>query len=200
MQLTIQQQQMQLWLITIILFIFIFCGIAGLYIYRRKQKLLEAQEKIEALNHLLKDAMESTNEEIDSRFFKKILLQQLGFIRLVAAVPTAANQEILKQIANISRNETLTETLLAWNDLYPIIDSIYDNFYSKLIESYGNILIEKEIQLCCLLCANFSTKEIQVVTQQSIPTIYQRKTTIRKKLGIAEKEDIIVFLHQQFKA
>ena len=33
------------------------------------------------------------------------------------------------------------------------------------------------------LCAEFSTKEISVVTQQSIPTIYQRKTNIRKKLG-----------------
>jgi len=198
MQLTIRQQQTQLWLMTIILFILIFGGITCLYINKRKQKLLEAEEKIETLNHLLKDAIESRNEEIDSRFFKKILLQQLGLIRLVAAAPTSANQELLKQIANISNNETPTDTLLAWDDLYPIIDSIHNNFHFKLIESYGNILIEKEIQLCCLLCANFSTKEIQVVTQQSIPTIYQRKTSIRKKIGIGEKEDIILFLNQQF--
>ena len=50
---------------------------------------------------------------------------------------------------------------------------------------------EKEIQLCCLLCAGFSTKEISVVTQQSVRTIYQRKTDIRHKLGMDEKEDII---------
>lgn len=44
--------------------------------------------------------------------------------------------------------------------------------------------------------AEFSTKEISVVTQQSIPTIYQRKTNIRKKLGMDEKEDIIDFIRK----
>jgi len=33
-----------------------------------------------------------------------------------------------------------------------------------------------------------------VVTQQSIPTIYQRKTNIRKKLGMGEKEGIVEFI------
>ncbi|MFR1327341.1 MAG: helix-turn-helix transcriptional regulator [Bacteroides cellulosilyticus] len=59
---------------------------------------------------------------------------------------------------------------------------------------FGSVLIDKEQQLCCLLCAEFSTKEISVVTQQSIPTIYQRKTNIRKKLGMGEKEDIVGFI------
>ena len=57
-------------------------------------------------------------------------------------------------------------------------------------------LSEKEIQLCCLLCAGFSTKEISVVTQQSVRTIYQRKTDIRHKLGMDEKEDIVAFIQR----
>ena len=200
MQLAIHQQQTRFWLMSVIFFVVILGIAIGLYIYKRKQKLLEAEEKIEVLDHLLKEAMANTNNEKDSRFLKKILLQQLGFIRLVAAVPTSANQELLKQMANISDDEVQTDSLIAWDDLYPVIDSIYDNFYSTLIKHYGNVLIEKEIHLCCLLRAYFTTKEIYVVTQQSIPTIYQRKTTIRKKLKIGEKEDIISFFTQKFQA
>lgn len=44
--------------------------------------------------------------------------------------------------------------------------------------------------LCCLLKAGFSTKEIMLVTQQSLQTVYQRKSSIRKKTGMPEKADI----------
>jgi DNA-binding CsgD family transcriptional regulator len=53
----------------------------------------------------------------------------------------------------------------------------------------------KEINICCLLCANFSTKEIGILTQQSDATIYVRKTSIRKKINANEKQDIVVFLN-----
>ena len=52
------------------------------------------------------------------------------------------------------------------------------------------LLNEKEIQLCCLLKADFSTKEINMLTRQSLQTIYQRKTQVRQKLNLAEAEDI----------
>lgn len=198
MQLTIDRQQSQLWLMAALVFILIVSTIIVIYNRKRKQKLLEAHENIDTLNRLLREANETPGEEKNNHLFKKALLQQLGLIRLVASVPTSANQELLRQMSRISSKDTPTDTLLAWDDLYPVIDSLYNNFYSKLNKRYGDILTEKEIQLCCLLCADFSTKEINVVTRQSIPTIYQRKTTIRKKLGIEEKEDILSFLEQQF--
>lgn len=66
--------------------------------------------------------------------------------------------------------------------LYPVIDSLYDNFHARLIERFGHLLGEREVQLCCLLAAGFSTKEISVVTNQSPYTVYQRKSDIRRKL------------------
>ena len=42
------------------------------------------------------------------------------------------------------------------------------------------MLCERD-QLFCLLKANFSTKEINMLTRQSLQTIYQRKTQIRQK-------------------
>ena len=163
-----------------------------------------AEERIETLNRLLADATKgdsepgttgNVNQEVeDGQFFRKILLQQLGIIRLVATQPTSQNQDLLRRISGITNRELPVESLLVWEDLYPVIDRIYDGFYTQMNRRFGSVLIDKEQQLCCLLCAEFSTKEISVVTQQSIPTIYQRKTNIRKKLGMGEKEDIVSFI------
>ena len=56
---------------------------------------------------------------------------------------------------------------------------LYDGFYTSLVERFGNILNEKEIS---------------VVTQQSVRTLYQRKSTIRQTLEMPEGEDIASFL------
>ena len=97
----------------------------------------------------------------------------------------------------ITSKEVDVDTLLNWNDLFQIIDYIYNGFYTSLIKKYGTVLNEKEIRLCILLKANFTTKEIGVVTQQSVRTIYQRKSTIRQTLQMPEAEDIVSFLSKE---
>lgn len=202
--LTIERQQAQLTLLFSLLALVLVGGGAYLSIRRRRNRLIEAEERIETLKRLLADATkdfgqdtdgeESAAEVEDGIFFRKILLQQLGIIRLVATQPTSQNQEMLRRISGITNGQLPVESLLVWEDLYPVIDRVYDHFYTNMYQRFGSLLIDKEQQLCCLLCAEFSTKEISVVTQQSIPTIYQRKTNIRKKLGVGEKEDIVEFI------
>lgn len=132
----------------------------------------------------------------DDAFFKKVLLQQLGIIRLMASTPTNQNQTLLKRISAISGGEIPTGSLLVWGDLYSVIDRLYDHFHYRLSAGYGNVLTEKEIQICCLLRAGFTTKEIGVVTQQTNATIYVRKTSIRKKIGAGEGQDIVEFMNR----
>ena len=204
LMLTVERQEAQLTLLGCLLLLVVVGGGAFFYIRRRRHRLIEAEERIETLNRLLADATKgddeqrvagSTDKEVeDGQFFRKILLQQLGIIRLVATQPTSQNQELLRRISGITNRELPVESLLVWEDLYPVIDRIYNGFYTQMNRRFGSVLIDKEQQLCCLLCAEFSTKEISVVTQQSIPTIYQRKTNIRKKLGMGEKEDIVGFI------
>lgn len=204
LMLTVERQEAQLTLLGCLLLLVVVGGGAFFYIRGRRHRLIEAEERIETLNRLLADATKgdgeqgiagNTDKEVeDGQFFRKILLQQLGIIRLVATQPTSQNQELLRRISGITNRELPVESLLVWEDLYPVIDRIYDGFYTRMNQRFGSVLIDKEQQLCCLLCAEFSTKEISVVTQQSIPTIYQRKTNIRKKLGMGEKEDIVGFI------
>ncbi len=189
-KITITSQRQQLIASYIIIILILVIAGTITYIWRRKKLIAEKEEEIETLHRLIAETQNSDSDVRDDRFFKKIMLQQLGIIKIAATNPTSANQELLKQMQQIANKNVEVNSLLNWNDLYKAIDYIYDNYYTLLAAKYSNTLNEKELQLCCLLKANFSTKEISILTQQSVRTVYQRKTQIRQKLGLEEKADI----------
>lgn len=110
---------------------------------------------------------------------------------MVAETPTEQNREMLRKISSVDSDKG---ALVNWTNVYEIIDNLYSGFYSRLHKRYGGILTEKEEQIIVLMMAGFSTKEISVITAQTAATIYVRKTSVRKKLGLHEKEDIVSFL------
>ena len=158
----------------------------------RIARLAEAEDRIDTLSRMLEEAQKATSEEEkDQAFFKRILLQQLGVIRLVANTPTAQNQALLRRLAEIGNDTAPAEELIVWSDLYPIINRLFDNFHTRLMQRFGSVLTDKEVQTCCLVCAGFSTKEIAVITRQAISTVYVRKTSARRKMGADDAVDIV---------
>ena len=163
----------------------------------RITRLAEAEDRIDTLSRMLAEAQKATSEEEkDQAFIKRILLQQLGVIRLVANTPTAQNQALLRQLAEIGNDEAPAEELIVWSDLYPIINRLFDNFHTRLMQRFGSVLTDKEVQTCCLLCAGFSTKEIAVITRQAIGTVYVRKSSARQKMGAPDGADIVEWVRE----
>lgn len=202
-ELKLERQRMG-WILFTSVLLLIVGGIGGYYYYwNRVRQLADAEDRVDTLTRMLAEAQALVSETkdleqeniYDDAFFKKILLQQLGIIKLVASTPTNQNQALLKRISSISGGEIPVNSLLIWSDLYSVINRLYDNFHARLVKLYGGVLTEKEVQISCLLCAGFSTKEIGVITQQSDATIYVRKTSIRKKIGSAEGEDIVSYVN-----
>ncbi|MBQ4589649.1 MAG: tetratricopeptide repeat protein [Bacteroidaceae bacterium] len=192
-KMTLQKQRIMMGIGVAVL---ILCFIAYRIRIRNKERitrLAEAEERIETLNHLLEEAQKEPSPDAgeDDTFFKRILLQQLGIIRMVANTPTAQNQALLRRLAETGNDEMPAEELIAWKDLYPIIDRLYHGFYTRLTQHFGSVLTDKEVQTCCLLCAGFSTKEIAVITRQASSTVYFRKTSARQKMGMPEGADIV---------
>ena len=227
--LTISRQRQ---MIVIIMLFFVTLGgiLLFVYLYRRRQRmLLEKEEEIETLRGIINkgqsDQVPSYKVPSDhvgrNADVRKLMLQQLGVIKTIAGTPTEANQQLLARL--MALNEETANALIDWPSIYQTIDLVYDGFYTRLVEKYGDkgqsdpyreadrstagrlevpstsdqeikyqgpLLNEKEIQLCCLLKADFSTKEINMLTRQSLQTIYQRKTQVRQKLNLPEAEDI----------
>ena len=182
--LTISRQRQ---MIVIIMLFFVTLGgiLLFVYLYRRRQRLLlEKEEEIETLRNMLASA----DKPDDKESVRKLMLQQLGVIKTIAGTPTEANQQLLARL--MALNEETANALIDWPSIYQTIDLVYDGFYTRLRDKYKDVLNEKELQLCCLLKADFSTKEINMLTRQSLQTIYQRKTQVRQKLNLPEAEDI----------
>lgn len=161
----------------------------------RRQRERENEERIEALQKMVdeyKSAPELESEITDSSSLRSIMLKQLGIIKMVAETPTEQNREMLRRISSIDGDTN--GGLVAWEKVFEIIDNLYSGFYSNLHKKYGDTLNSKEEQIIVLMVAGFSTKEISVITGQTTSTIYVRKSSIRKKLGVPEKEDIVRFL------
>lgn len=166
----------------------------------QKGYLRDNEERIEALQKMVdeyKSAPAPEAGKADSAAARGIMLRHLGIIKMVAETPTEQNREMLRRISAID-GET-NGGLVDWEKVFEMIDGLYSGFYSRLHRQYGDRLSRKEEQIIVLMVAGFSTKEISVITGQTTSTIYVRKSAIRKKLGVPEKEDIVAYLRNRDK-
>lgn len=182
-------------LIIALIAILILSG-ALLFFRHRHQRERDNEERAEALQKMVDELKASPSPEqtvvSTPAALRRAMLQQLGIIKMVAETPTEQNREMLRKISSI---ESDTEgELVNWDNVFELINTLYSGFYGKLHTAYGETLTPKEEQIIVLMVAGFSTKEISVITAQTTSTIYVRKSSIRKKLGVPEKEDIVVFL------
>ncbi|MDE6266270.1 MAG: helix-turn-helix domain-containing protein [Muribaculaceae bacterium] len=186
-------------ILVIVLFALIITASAVWIIRQRRLRERENEERAEVLQKMvyeLKSAPAPMQAEVHTpEALRRAMLQQLGIIKMVAETPTEQNREMLRKISSIE-SDTDGE-LVNWNNVFELINTLYAGFYDKLQASYGELLSPKEKQIIVLMVAGFSTKEISVITGQTTSTIYVRKSSIRKKLGVPEKEDIVTFLREK---
>lgn len=195
LSLRVESQRKTAIIIIVALVAIIICLIAVRNIQKRKRQIIDAEERAETLQKMVDEMKMPTAETSGQEALRRAMLQQLGIIRMVAETPTEQNREMLRKISSIG-NDT-KGALVNWANVYDIVDNLYSAAYTRIHERYGDILSEKEEQIIALMLAGFSTKEISVVTAQTAATIYVRKSSIRKKLGVAEKEDIAAFLRHE---
>lgn len=182
-------------IIIIVLVALIVSGALLWYALKRKRKALEVLERNEILQRLVDESKNSQKDSSSNEILRRAMLQQLGIIKMVAETPTQQNREMLRKLSSVESDTDAS--LVNWESVYGMIDNLYSGFYSRLHKRHGSILTDKEEQIIALIVAGFSTKEISVITGQTAATIYVRKSSVRKKLGVAEKEDIVAFLRQE---
>ncbi len=192
------QRKTVLLLILALISVILLAG-AGLIIRHRRQRELENEERAEALQKMVDELnsapVKSRDQDKTPSALRRAMLQQLGIIKMVAETPTEQNREMLRKISSIE-SDTNGE-LVNWDNVFELINNLYGGFYDRLHSTYGEVLSSKEEQIIVLMMAGFSTKEISVITSQTTSTIYVRKSSIRKKLGVPEKEDIVMFLQEK---
>lgn len=177
-----------IFLIACLIFVFTFISQK-----KKNEKIIESELLIETLKNLC-----SVHEERQDKV-RSLLASKLDISHKLVQLST---DEIPKNISFLKMyNEligSIQPTELDWNELYQLIDCLYDDFHKKLLQYFPE-LTDKDIQVCCLLCGGFKTEEICCVIKQTVFSVHKRKTMIRKKLGLAERTDIVIALQECFK-
>lgn len=165
------------------------------YALNKKRKALEILEHNEVLQKLVDESNNTQKDSSTNETLRRAMLQQLGIIKMVAETPTQQNRDMLRKLSSVENGKD--GSLVNWENVFGMIDNLYSGFYSRLHNRHGSVLSDKEEQIIALMVAGFSTKEISVITGQTTATIYVRKSSIRKKLALPEKEDIVAFLRRE---
>jgi len=160
---------------------------------RKNEKILQAEQNLETMRKMLEEQRSSN----DKYPLKQILLEQLDIARKIAQIhPISSDTDKYRSASEVyfkMFGKDITEKL-EWNNLYPVIDNLYDGFVGKLRKKFPD-LSEKYIQLCCLLRADFDTREITAMLgyNNDISTRTQ-KNRLRKVMGFLSLEKLLLSL------
>jgi DNA-binding CsgD family transcriptional regulator len=172
-----------------ILFLLLFIAIGFGFYRKQKNELLKAKQTVGSLEEMLhiKDFKENK--------LRELLLEKLDFAKKIAQMSmhpsNSNNYNFIKQFHrvfgyNIDEN-------LNWANLYPIINELYNNIVDKLKVSYPT-LTDKELQLCCLVRAEFRQDEIAFILSYEYNSIKTIKMRLRMKMKFDNNDDFNQFL------
>ena len=167
----------------------VLCVSLVIYIQLRKKqvyKILALQQQINSLDNL-----RNVKNEV-----KEFILRDFEIAKKIAILRSTQQVQSARFLKDLEKYHIIDENYLLgtqWEQFYNHIDLSFDGFYSKLIQKYP-MLNDKEVQLCCMLVSGFKTEEIAAIWMNSVFSVHKYKTNIRKKIGIPEGGDIVLFL------
>jgi len=104
-----------------------------------------------------------------------------------------AGKETQETIRQIESKYRLTANNQIWSDFESRFESAFDSFYKRLLEKFP-ALTPNERKLCALLRSGLSSKDIAILTFQNPQSVDVARYRLRKKLNLANDENLADFL------
>ena len=159
-------------------------------INKNREKIKQIEQNLEVMNEMLSEYSENKNS------LRDILLEQLDLAKKIAQInkmPSNNARNTLKDNYFATFGKNISDKL-DWNNLYLVIDSLYDGFTKKIKNKFPE-LSEKELQMCCLFRADFKAEEITILQgYDNLDSTYSQKNKLRKKLGFSRMKEFLDFL------
>lgn len=164
-------------------------GFLLLIIRKRREKIRQMEQNLETMQGMLKGYNENKHS------LKQVLLEQLDIAKKIAQLHTVpADTAEYNQTYFKIFGKNMAESLDWDNNLYPVIDKLYDGFVGKLRKKYPE-LSEKDVQLCCLLRADFKIEEITFIQDyNNVSTTQALKNKLRVKMGFPGIKELLTSL------
>lgn len=181
---TIEQHKHWVWILLGIMAL--LCIIFAVIIWLMRRKRISIRSMLDSMHAQLS----RSNAEAEQA--QSTIVQLRGELQQLQKTLTANSQkEALAELRQITSHAMRAESATKSNDdRYEIANP---TFYSAMLELFPN-LTKTDLKLCALLRQGLSTKEIAEITSRSAHGVDVARNRLRKKLGLAVKEDIMTFL------
>ncbi len=103
------------------------------------------------------------------------------------------NKETQDAIRQIENKYRLSASDQVWSDFESRFESAFDAFYKVLLDQFP-ALTPNERKLCALLRSGLSSKDIAILTFQNPQSVDVARYRLRKKLNLANEENLSDFL------
>lgn len=158
-------------------------------VLKKENEILEAEKKIYQLMEMSKSYENKDNS------IRDILLHHFDILKKVALLEkyTGGDKRQDYRLIKVFNEIVYGQESLDWNMFYETMDKVKDGFFSKLKEKYPS-LDETEFRICCLTYSQFNCPQIGIILGLSSNTVQQKRSNIRKKIGLEAKGDIVSYL------
>jgi tetratricopeptide (TPR) repeat protein len=195
-RLQIERQRLLLVVSLLLLSLFILFFLFYRRSVRRREELLNAEQRI----YQLKELARSFDEREVS--FRSVLLRHFEILKKAALLEGYLKEEEKKKAQHLLRrfNEIVYgEESLDWDLLYRTMNDLQDGIFDRLRKLFSQ-LDELEFRICCLAYAEFSNTEIGILLKYQTNTVKAKKSVVRKKIGVETAENFHDFLARKLKS
>jgi tetratricopeptide (TPR) repeat protein len=168
---------------------------AGFNILMRHRKAVEKAALANQENLILKQNMETKSRELVTNALQLAQMNE-QFIQVnkqLKSIKSGLNDnqmtEINAAIGNIENN-TFAKS---WKEFETRYQQVHEGFYGNL-QNACPTLTPAEIKICSFLRLNLTTKDIALLTNRTVGTIDNARSSIRKKLNLANDSNLTSFL------
>jgi tetratricopeptide (TPR) repeat protein len=166
---------------------------------RLNLELMDLRLKSESQNlegHLLKSQLEDRDKKLTSSLVYSLKRNELlqESVQKLIEKRKHFNKEGQDIVRGIIQNLSSIKEEKIFKEFESSFVNIHLNFYENLLKDYPNLTLNEK-RLCAFIRLNLASKEIMVITGQTLTTFNVAKTRLRKKLGITNNEiDLYNFL------
>jgi len=165
------------------------------YLFNRRRTEIFKTRLVEEEREKLRMNVENKEKELTT---KAIHISKMNEISLdlsekIKIVLPGLNREKSDALQQIIHNLEKGAPQNIWKEFETRFEQVHVDFSKKLHETCPS-LTPNEIKICSFLRLNLSTKDISLLTNRSLGTIDNARSSIRKKLNLTNDENLITFL------
>jgi len=163
-------------------------------IFQRKRAIYH-KKLAEKDNEILKSQMGTKDKELANFALHLARTYELNanISTEINSILPVADKTKTEKLNRIIRNLDSGSNVDAWKEFELRFEQVHKEFFYVLKELYPD-LTPVELKICSLLRLNMSSKDISTLTNRSVRTIENTRTSIRKKLDLNPQTNLSSYL------